>query len=256
MISSIKIESAQLLEHPILTDIASRFGFSLTTELSLPFQLAWLDEKLQLMQTDTPAQGGVSVDFNSPQSDYRRSQISIKKEAIAKAVGAKANHRPSVLDATAGLGRDGFVLAALGCKVTLLERNPVVAALLYDGLRRAKASASLSGWIEDRLEFIHCSSLDLAQVESLVTSAPEVVYLDPMYPHKKKSASVKKEMKVFQSVVGADLDADGLLENALKLATQRVVVKRPDYAEPLAGVKPSFVISSKKNRFDIYARTV
>lgn len=75
-----------------------------------------------------------------------------------------------------------------------------------------------------------------------------------MYPHREKSALVKKEMRVFQSLVGADLDADGLLAPAMALASKRVVVKRPDYAEDLDGVKPSMVIATKKNRFDVYVR--
>jgi len=81
---------------------------------------------------------------------------------------------------------------------------------------------------------------------------PDVIYLDPMYPHREKSAAVKKEMRVFQSLVGEDLDADNLLEPALALAKYRVVVKRPSYAPPLNNKKPSTSIKMKKNRFDVY----
>jgi 16S rRNA (guanine1516-N2)-methyltransferase len=81
---------------------------------------------------------------------------------------------------------------------------------------------------------------------------PDVIYLDPMYPHKEKSALVKKEMRVFQSLVGEDLDADALLAPAIALAKYRVVVKRPSYAPPLANKKPSTSINMKKNRFDVY----
>lgn len=84
---------------------------------------------------------------------------------------------------------------------------------------------------------------------------PQVVYLDPMFPHKQKSALVKKEMRVFQSLVGPDLDADGLLEPARLLATKRVVVKRPDYAPPLANVATPNAVVTKGHRFDIYAGT-
>ncbi|MDN6229046.1 MAG: class I SAM-dependent methyltransferase, partial [Enterobacterales bacterium] len=85
-----------------------------------------------------------------------------------------------------------------------------------------------------------------------LSPAPEVVYLDPMYPHKQKSALVKKEMRVFQSLVGADLDADALLAPARALATKRIVVKRPDYAPPLADVPAHAVTTTKNHRFDIY----
>lgn len=146
---------------------------------------------------------------------------------MAKAVGIKGDYLPDVVDATAGLGRDAFVLASVGCRVRMLERNPVVAALLDDGLARGYADAEIGGWLQERLQLIHASSLTAL---SDITPRPQVVYLDPMFPHKQKSALVKKEMRVFQSLVGPDLDADGLLEPARLLATKRVVVKRPDYA--------------------------
>ncbi len=104
-----------------------------------------------------------------------------------------------MVDATAGLGRDAFVLAALGCQVQMLERNPVVAALLDDGLRRGYLDAEIGPWLRERLTLLHASSLTaLVAIEP----RPEVVYLDPMYPHRQKSALVKKEMRVFQSLVG------------------------------------------------------
>lgn len=170
-------------------------------------------------------------------------------EAVAKAVGIKGSYRPNVVDATAGLGRDAFVLASLGCRVRMLERNPVVAALLDDGLQRGYQDAEIGPWLRERMTLLHASSLTaLAELDS----PPEVVYLDPMYPHKQKSALVKKEMRVFQSLVGSDDDADGLLEPARRLATKRVVVKRPDYAPPLANVPAHAASTTKSHRFDIY----
>ena len=152
-----------------------------------------------------------------------------------------------MLDATAGLGRDSFVLASLGCQVTMIERNPVVAALLENGLDRAKLNNDIADIV---------NNMSLAQF-SLTNGKPDlaevdIVYLDPMYPHREKSAAVKKEMRVFQTLVGEDLDADELLAPALKLAKYRVVVKRPTYAPPLANKKPSTSIKMKKNRFDVY----
>jgi hypothetical protein len=102
------------------------------------------------------------------------------------------------------------------------------------------------------LQLIHASSLTAL---TDITPRPQVVYLDPMFPHKQKSALVKKEMRVFQSLVGPDLDADGLLEPARQLATKRVVVKRPDYAPPLADVATPNAVVTKGHRFDIYAGT-
>jgi 16S rRNA (guanine1516-N2)-methyltransferase len=127
------------------------------------------------------------------------------------------------------------------------ERMPIVAALLENGLERAKLNNEVSD-IANRMSLVHASTIE----ELEFTQQPDVIYLDPMYPHREKSAAVKKEMRVFQSLVGEDLDADDLLEPALKLAKYRVVVKRPSYAPPLNDKKPSTSIKMKKNRFDVY----
>ena len=178
---------------------------------------------------------------------HRRKFGGGRGQDIAKAIGLKHGFTPHVLDATAGLGRDAFVLASLGCRVTLMERMPVVAALLDDGLERAKLNSEV-GEIAQRMQLVHASSIENMNLAEQV----DVIYLDPMYPHREKSAAVKKEMRVFQSLVGEDLDADALLAPALALAKYRVVVKRPSYAPPLNNIKPSTSIKMKKNRFDVY----
>lgn len=206
-------------------------------------------ENLQLRKMDEPKLGGIFVDFVSGAMAHRRKFGGGRGEAVAKAVGIKKDYLPDVIDATAGLGRDAFVLAALGCRVRMLERHPVVAALLDDGLQRGYQDIEIGEWLKQRMSLIHASSITaLADI----VSPPDVIYLDPMYPHRQKSALVKKEMRVFQSLVGADDDADGLLAPALALAKRRVVVKRPDYAEPLAGQKAPSAVTTKSHRFDIY----
>ncbi|ELN2737018.1 16S rRNA (guanine(1516)-N(2))-methyltransferase RsmJ [Pluralibacter gergoviae] len=214
-----------------------------------PMALVLTPEHLELRKRDEPKLGGIFVDFAGGAMAHRRRFGGGRGEAVAKAVGVKGDYLPEVVDATAGLGRDAFVLAAVGCRVRMLERNAVVAALLDDGLRRGYADAEIGGWLRERLTLIHASSLTtLADI----TPRPQVVYLDPMFPHKQKSALVKKEMRVFQSLVGPDLDADGLLAPARRLATKRVVVKRPDYAPPLADVATANAVVTKGHRFDIY----
>nr|WP_126168747.1 class I SAM-dependent methyltransferase [Shewanella khirikhana] len=232
-----------------LSDICQRWQL-LPTD-SADFALLFEDDALTLKKRDEPKLGGISVDFVSGAVAHRRKFGGGRSQAIAKAVGLKAGANPSVVDGTAGLGRDAFVLASLGCNVLLIERHPVVAALLEDGLRRAYLDAEIGPWMAQRMQLVHGSSLDA--LDNL-QHQPDVVYLDPMYPHRDKSALVKKEMRVFQSLVGADTDADGLLQPALKLAQKRVVVKRPDYAEDLDGIKPSTRIETKKNRFDVYVK--
>ncbi|MDX7992330.1 16S rRNA (guanine(1516)-N(2))-methyltransferase RsmJ [Xenorhabdus littoralis] len=206
-------------------------------------------ERLELRKRDEPKLGGIYVDFVAGTMAHRRRFGGGRGEAVAKAVGIKKDYLPTIVDATAGLGRDAFVLACIGCHVRMLERNPVVAALLDDGLQRGYQNEEIGGWLRERMTLIHVSSITAL---TDITPQPDVVYLDPMYPHKQKSALVKKEMRVFQSLVGADEDADSLLEPARALAKRRVVVKRPDYAEPLAGIKASAAITTKSHRFDIY----
>lgn len=231
-----------LQAHALAADLQS-----LQTEA--PFALTWSDGHLELRKLDEPKLGPVFVDFVEGAVAHRRKFGGGRGQSIAKAVGLKSGANPTVVDATAGLGRDAFVLASLGCQVTMLERHPVVAALLADGLQRAQQDAEIGEWMRDRMSLRAGSALENLQQLGFT---PDVVYLDPMFPHRQKSALVKKEMRVFQSLVGADLDADALLPAALAVAGKRVVVKRPDYAGYLNEMKPGMSIETKSNRFDVY----
>ena len=230
-----------------LLHLAQRWGLEHDDQALMA--LVQTPDRLELRKLDEPKLGGIFVDFVTGAMAHRRKFGGGRGEAVAKAVGIKGGYLPDVIDATAGLGRDAFVLAALGCRVRMLERHPVVAALLDDGLRRGYADAEIGGWLRERLTLLHVVS---QQALSDITPAPDVVYLDPMYPHRQKSAMVKKEMRVFQSLVGPDEDADALLEPARRLAKKRIVVKRPDYAPPLAGVSTQSAVVTKSHRFDIY----
>ncbi|MCK3654830.1 16S rRNA (guanine(1516)-N(2))-methyltransferase [Pasteurellaceae bacterium Macca] len=211
--------------------------------------LVQTNDRLELRKLDEPKLGAIAVNFVDGTMAHRRKFGGGRGEAVAKAVGIKGEYLPSVIDATAGLGRDAFVLAAIGCRVKLVERNPVVAALLEDGLNRAYQDAEIGAFMVERMQLLNVSSIaELSPKEQRV----DVVYLDPMYPHKQKSALVKKEMRVFQHLVGADLDADDFFLPAKALATKRVVVKRPDYAPFLAMQKPDFSQTTKNHRFDVY----
>lgn len=230
-----------------LSDLAERW--QLTHDNASLIALVRTNSRLELRKLDEPKLGGVAVDFVQGAMAHRRKFGGGRSEAVAKAVGIKGNYLPEVVDATAGLGRDAFVLASLGCKVRMVERHPVVAALLEDGLRRAYADTEIGGWLRQRLTLIYGVS---QQALTDITPRPDVVYLDPMYPHRQKTALVKKEMRLFQSLVGADTDADDLLKPARWLAKRRIVVKRPDYAPPLDGVVTSSAVVTKSHRFDIY----
>ncbi|OGQ95397.1 MAG: hypothetical protein A2521_06630, partial [Deltaproteobacteria bacterium RIFOXYD12_FULL_57_12] len=151
-------------------------------------------------------------------------------------------------DATAGLGRDAFVLASLGCSVHMIERSPVIAALLADGLERAATEPEIAALIQQRLRLTVADSKEIFQTEH-----PEVIYLDPMYPHRSKSALVKKEMRCIRALVGDDPDAPALVLAALNSASARVVVKRPRLAPPVVDLpRAAMAILSKNSRYDIY----
>ncbi|NDL64585.1 16S rRNA (guanine(1516)-N(2))-methyltransferase RsmJ [Acerihabitans arboris] len=233
-----------------LAALAQRFGLADTA--SAVMELVLTPERLELRKRDEPKLGAIFVDFTGGVMAHRRRFGGGRGEAIARAVGVKGKTLPDVVDATAGLGRDAFVLASLGCRVRMFERHPVVAALLDDGLQRAYDDPEVGEWLRGRLTLVHGSSLTgLADLQP----RPDVVYLDPMFPHRQKSALVKKEMRVFQSLVGADEDAGQLLAPARALATRRVVVKRPDYAPPLAAIAAQAHLTTKNHRFDIYTPT-
>lgn len=195
----------------------------------------------------------IAVDFLAGANHHRRLHGGGRGQPVAKAIGLKAgNIIPSVLDCTAGLGRDAFVLAALGCRVQLCERSPLVHLLLEDGLQRALASDDVS--VRDIVARMTLLPLDAAMQMAALADAdrPDVVYLDPMFPERRKTAAVKKDMAVFHTLVGADADADSLLPLALAAARYRVVVKRPRHAPHLAGQKPGLVLEGESTRFDIY----
>lgn len=230
-------------------EIAKRLG--LPVQPLAAYQLQLGSEGWQLKSMGDNAPGALRVDFLSGAVAHRRQFGGGLGQSLAKAVGAGSGARPRVLDLTAGLGRDAFVLASLGCNVIMVERNKIVAQLLRDGLQRALRDLAI-GEIMGRMQLIEEDALQV--ITGWQNEAPEVIYLDPMFPHTSKTAAVKKEMNLFRPLVGADIDADALLAPAIALATHRVVVKRPRKAPFLADVKPNFSLEGKANRFDIYAK--
>ncbi len=228
---------------------AHRLGLPLEGEAGFALQLG--EAGLQLVERGPQAPGPVRVDFVEGALAHRRQFGGGSGQMIAKAVGLQPGIRPAVLDATAGLGRDAFVLASLGCPVTLIERQPLIAALLEDGLARAAQDAEV-GPIVARMQLLQGNAIEL--LGAWQGEPPQVIYLDPMFPHRDKSALVKKEMRLFRPLVGDDLDAPALLAAALELASHRVVVKRPRKAPNIAGAKPGYALEGKSSRYDIYPK--
>lgn len=210
---------------------------------------------IALQQTGRKAPGPVRAEFTAGAVDHRRKFGGGKGQMIAKAVGVKAGVYPRVLDVTAGLGKDAFVLATLGCHVQMLERSPVVHCLLQDGLARAlNYAASEDRELQLTLERLQLLATDSREYLASLNESerPGVIYLDPMFPEREKSADVKKEMRAFHDLVGRDDDAGELLELALLNAIYRVVVKRPRKASFVGGKAPSYQLEGKSSRYDIY----
>jgi 16S rRNA (guanine1516-N2)-methyltransferase len=204
---------------------------------------------LKLLRPHDKSVGALKVDFADGALTWRRQHGGGTGQAIAKAIGLKQKKSLSVLDATAGTATDSFVLAALGCNVTMVERHHIVALLLKDALSRAEL-------IGDVHEITQNMSLNIGSsiefMKSLDENSFDVVFLDPMFPHLGKTAQVKKSMQYFRDMVGKDEDADDLLAPALAAATYRVVVKRPKKSPFLDAKQPTISHEGKANRFDIY----
>lgn len=245
----IPILKNETVEESVL-EISKEWGFPIRPiDENDAFFFQFIKDRLQLQKNHDFDLGAVYSEFVQGSSMYRRKFGGGRTQEIAKAVGFKKNFTPSVLDATAGLGADAFVLASLGARVHMLERSPIVAALLKDGLKRAYNDKQIGSWVRKNLT-LDC--LDFLTEEIQLPFKPDVVYLDPMFPPKQKSALVKKDMRMLQNLLGFDEQSDLLLKAALAHAEKRVVVKRPSYAAALAEKKPDSVIETKKNRFDIY----
>jgi 16S rRNA (guanine1516-N2)-methyltransferase len=240
-----RIEEAQSL--------ADQLGVPLSDSCDAQAYLLTLtDARIELRAPQELGFSPLYVSFNEGHAAHRLRFGGGRGQAIARACGLKGGNTPSVFDLTAGLGRDAFVLASLGCRVTMIERNPVIALLLEDGLRRASEDSDIGQWVSERLSLVRSSA---EQWLDQTDETPDVIYLDPMFPERKKSAQVKKEMRIFHDIIGEDEDADDLLNLAMGMARQRVVVKRPRHAPPLAGRKAPVHIEGKSTRFDVYPVT-
>ncbi len=228
------------------------YAENLATQLDLPLLkdnkevdgVLFFGDRLELTLENI---GKIHVDFLKGKALWRKRFGGGKNQALAKAVGIKGSHKPSIIDATAGLGQDAFVFASLGSKVSLIEHSSIIGALLEDGLRRARADSESKN-IALRMH------LHFADANQLIPKLPrhEVIYLDPMYPPTNKSSLPKKEMQVLRALLAVQNDNDGLFLTAREYAQNRVVVKRPKSAPYTAHMVPDIKITTKHTRFDIY----
>lgn len=256
-------------------DFSLKFNYPCVknSDISTTLNLNYTSDFVELRNNEKNI--AIHIDFLSGDLAHRQQFGGGRGQSIAKAIGLKQGTAPpTIIDATAGLAKDAFVLACLGCPVTLLERSPIIVELIQDAIKRAEENEQFKLIQKTGFNVIAESSIDyltklLDQSKTINPDEscpeviypeviypdviyPDVIYLDPMYPDRKKSASVKKNMQILQSLLGKDEDTEELLNIALKVAKKRVVVKRPKGADNLSIVKPTYQVSSKKTRYDIY----
>ena len=171
----------------------------------------------------------------------------LHRELLVRAARARGVDAPTAVDATAGLGEDALLLAAAGFAVTLCERDAVIAALLRDALQRAAADARLAETVA-RMTLVEGDAI--ATLGQLGTS-PDLVFLDPMFPERRRHAATNKKLALFQRLERPCEDEEALMRAALAAHPRKVVVKRPLKGPHLAGVKPSSSLAGKVVRYDV-----
>ena len=182
--------------------------------------------------------------------------------------GEYPSDAPIAIDATAGLGQDSFLLAAAGFSVYMFEQDPIIAALLEDALDRAKSDPVLANIVErmhlfaeDSISALQRLGTSLSRDEQMpqtsdsqpyLTVKPDVIYLDPMFPERTKSAAVKKKFQLLHHLEHPCENEEELLGAAMNIQPRKIVVKRMAKGPFLAGKKPSYSIKGKSIRYDCY----
>lgn len=217
-----------------------------STKNNFPFDYLLIFEEANLALKKCATKSILRIDFARGHLHYRSQKANMRNELLARAIGIKPYQNPLIIDATAGLGRDSFILASLGYSVTLLERAPIVHLLLADALHNAKLLSKLAP-IMARMTLFKADALAW-----LNDKHADIIYLDPMFPKRGKSASVKKASGILQDLLPSDGKDNDLFAAAFACATKRVVIKRPRLSANLANQKPSFSLKGNSCRFDVY----
>ena len=170
------------------------------------------------------------------------------KAARMKDMNRGPGRHPVILDATAGMGEDSLLLAAAGFEVEMYEQNPVIAALLADCLERAGKNPALT----EIICRMHLHEGDSIEALKNLKDFPDVIYLDPMFPERQKSALVKKKFQLLHQLEMPCQDEEVLLKAAVGARPVKVVVKRPLKGPNLAGMKPGYSLTGKAIRYDCF----
>jgi len=211
------------------------------------FFLTWRDGELKLLDKELLKKGGLSVDI-FPRHGEQRSWPAPKEGALAQAIGRKTK---TVVDATTGWAQDSLHIFRMGYDLRCIERSPIMLALLEDAFIRLEQV----DWMR-RLELSSPELLAGNAIDVLASlkEAPDCIYIDPMFPPKrKKSALPKKSMLILRDLLGDDMDREALFDAAMAATSKKVVVKCPDHAAPLGG-RPMESFGSKLLRYDVYLK--
>ncbi|MDT8405717.1 MAG: class I SAM-dependent methyltransferase [Methylococcales bacterium] len=220
--------------------LAERLQLPLNTEAEFPEDAWVLNFKTDGLYLQDHARGGVTVNIQPRPGEPRRIP-GPKTGPLAQAIGRQSQ---TMIDATGGFGQDALALWRMGLTVTIIERQPLLFALLEDAVAR----------LSQAYPHMPSPTLLFGDAMVLLPSLPPVdcVYLDPMFPPKRKSSALaKKPMQLLDTLLDGDPDKLELLAVALRCSAKRVVVKSPTWAKPLAG-KPDLSLASKLLRFDVY----
>jgi len=247
---------------PLANDPLDKNPANLQNAVQAEWRLQVDNNTLQLARPDNVS---VNIDFINGKATQRVAESNFTKQPLARALGLHKlrskdeNERqtPTVIDATAGLGTDAWMIASLGCSVRLLEQSPVLCALLQHAIDTAQSSTA-HATVANQLELIKTNSIDY--LHDGASARADIIYLDPMYPPARKQALVKKGMQLLHELIGPDSNGPALLAAALTKANYRVVVKRPKGAPELgssAEVTKLWSgqitqVESPNTRFDVY----
>lgn len=237
---------------PTVVGLAGPTHRALLEQLAIPivpapiadrFLLAEVDGLLELRPPDALDRPGIRAEI-PPDHPARATGVHPLVRAFGKA-------RMPILDLTAGLGGDACRLAEAGHRVRACEREPALFALLRSGLDAAQRTGRIPAAVAARIELVFGDAGDRLAAIDPVEGGEGAAYLDPMYPPPRRASALpRRELQVLRRLLGPDTDASALLA-AARARFERVVVKRPTHAEPLAA-GASFVIESKLVRFDVY----
>jgi 16S rRNA (guanine1516-N2)-methyltransferase len=231
--------------------LATQLGISLYQAIDKhtpeQFFLSYRDGCLKLLDKELLKKGGLMVEIE-PRPGEQRSYPAPKQGALAQALGKSK----TVVDATTGWGQDSLFMFRMGFSVLCIERSPVMAVLLQEAFKRL----AQCDWVQAlNLEVPQLLQGNAIELLATLETPPDCIYLDPMFPPKrKKSALAKKSMQILHELIGQDEDKEQLFAAALQATGKRVVVKSPDYAEPLGG-KPQQSFQGKLVRYDVYLKS-